>query len=62
MSKGRYEMMRTSNGKWSVIDTETDHVAKLQDSYLRDLDIDEAEAAAALMNRIHAAGLNVTPQ
>jgi hypothetical protein len=55
-------MKRTSNGKWSVIDTETDHVAKLQDSYLRDLDIDEAEAAAALMNRIHAAGLNVTPQ
>nr|WP_278377042.1 hypothetical protein [Brucella anthropi] len=62
MSKSRYELKRMSNGTWSVMDTETDQVAKLHKAYLRDLEIDEAEAALALMNRIHAEGLSVTLQ
>lgn len=54
MAETRYDMKQMPDGTWSVIDIFTGLVAMVNDTYVTDLDIQEADDMVDLLNRLYA--------
>lgn len=54
MTEFRYDMREMPDGSWCVFDVFTGLIAKVNDAYITDLDIQEADDMVDLLNQLYA--------